>query len=82
MSDQEAHTATKGYIPASKWRKEAREGVVEVPGHKPQREAIRTQPSPVSVTSRLRPADKASYEPPPFEKGAGEFVAQEAVYDV
>lgn len=80
MSEQEAYSA-RGYTPASN-RKEPREGVEEVPEHKPQRKAVTTQPSPAPDTSRLRPANKAYYRPPPFEKGAGVHGPQGAVYGV
>ncbi len=81
MSEQEAHAA-RGHTPASNRRKEPREGVEEVPRHKPQREAITTQPSPAPDTSRLRPTDRASYKPPPFEKGADVHGPQGAVCGV
>lgn len=81
MTEQEARAA-RGHTPASNRRKESREGVEEGPGYKPHREAITMQPSPAPDTSKLRPADKASYEPPTFEKGADVHVPQGAVYDV
>jgi hypothetical protein len=80
MADLEAHAAS-AHISASS-RKEPREGVVEVPGYKPPREATTTQPSLAPDTSRLRAAAKASSGPPPVEKGADVLVAQGAIYDV
>ncbi len=81
MTDQEAHAA-RTHTPASNRRKEAREGVVEVPGYKRRRQPIPAQPLPAAGTPRLRSFAKASYGPPPVEKGADVPVAQGADYDV
>jgi hypothetical protein len=81
MAEQESYAA-RGHTPASNRRKEPREGVEEVLEHKLPKKAITTQPSPAPDTSRLRPANKASYKPPPFEKGADFHGPQGAVYGV
>jgi hypothetical protein len=82
MADLEAHAA-RAHTPASNPRKEPREGVVEVPGHKPRRKDYTgSQPLPAASISKLRPATKASCGPPPVEKGVDVLVAQGAIYDV
>ena len=82
MADQEAHAA-RAHTLASNRRKEPRERVEEVPGHKPQREEYTgSQPLPAAGISKLRPATKAAYGPPPIEKEADVLVVQGAICDV